>query len=68
MKIPSKIIMYIEPIAGGYEAFSDIYKITATGKTMAEVMGNAFDAVEKRFESQQKDKGQSESTIEIEFQ
>jgi hypothetical protein len=68
MKIPSKIIMYIEPIAGGYEAFSDTYKITATGKTMAEVMGNAFEAVEKRFYKQGKDQNHGESEIEIEFQ
>lgn len=60
--------MYIEKSEGGFVAFSDIYKIETTGKTMAEVMGNSFEAVEKRFAKQQKDKGHDESTIEIEFQ
>ncbi len=60
--------MYIEKSENGYVAFSDIYKIETTGKTMAEVMGNAFEAVEKRFVKKPSEKGNEETTIEIEFQ
>ena len=63
-KLRNKIKMIVEKTDTGFSAFTEKYPVFTTGKTIAELTNNAFEAVELYFE----DKGYTLTHDNIQFE
>ena len=63
-----KIIMTVEKTDTGFSAYSDNYSIFTTGRTIPELINNAFEAAELCFEGENIEVKHSDIKFEIDFQ
>jgi len=63
-----KIKMIVEKTDSGFSAFSDNKPIFTTGQTIAELIGNAFEAAQLHFEGQDIKLTHEDIKFEIDFQ
>ena len=63
-----KIKMIVERTDTGFSAFSDHYPIFTTGRTIIELIDNAFDAARLYFENDEIELTQENIKFEIDFQ
>ena len=68
MKKHKKIIMTVEKTNTGFSAYSGNYSIYTTGKTIPELINNAFEAAELCFEGQDVKLTHGDIKYEIDFQ
>lgn len=62
-----KIVMTVEKTDTGFSAFSEDYPIYTTGKSVAELMNNAYEASELYFEEESAKFEQTDLKFEIDF-
>ena len=63
-----KIIMTVEKTDTGFSAYSETYPIFTTGRTIPELINNAFEAAELFFEGSATNLNRSDIKFEIDFQ
>lgn len=63
-----KITMTVEKTDTGFSAFSDTYSIYTTGRTIPELINNAFEAAELCLEDERVQLTHSDIKFEIDFQ
>lgn len=63
-----KILMTVEKTKTGFSAYSDNYSIFTTGKTIPELINNAFEAAELFFEDLEFELKHKDIKFEIDFQ
>lgn len=68
MKLRKKIKMIVEKTETGFSAYSENYPIFTTGKTIPEIMNNAFEASELHFEGQEINLSHGDIKFEIDLQ
>lgn len=62
-----KIVMIVEKTDTGFSAYSNNYSIYTTGKTIPELINNAFESAELCFETQEVHLAHSDIKLEIDF-
>ncbi len=62
------IIMTVEKTDTGFSACSDVFSIYTTGKTIPELINNAFEAAELCFEDKDVQLAHSDINFEVDFQ
>lgn len=67
-KKSKKIMMTVEKTDTGFSAFSDKYSIYTTGRTIPELINNAFEAAELCLEDEKVQLTHSDIKFEIDFQ
>jgi predicted RNase H-like HicB family nuclease len=68
MKKNKKIILIVEKTETGFSAYSDDKPIFTTGKTIPELLNNAFEASELFYEDEKVTLTHSDIKLEIDFQ
>jgi predicted RNase H-like HicB family nuclease len=68
MKKPKKIILIVEKTETGFSAYSNDKPIFTTGKTIPELLNNAFEATEMFYEGEQVELTHSDIKLEVDFQ
>lgn len=68
MKKIKKINMIVEKTNTGFSAYSDMFSIFTTGKTIPELTNNSFEAVALHFEGQDLKLTHGDIKFEIDFQ
>ncbi|MGK0446649.1 MAG: putative RNase H-like HicB family nuclease [Polaribacter sp.] len=68
MKKPKKIILIVEKTETGFSAYSNDKPIFTTGKTIPELLNNAFEATEMFYEGEQVKLTHSDIKLEVDFQ
>ena len=63
-----KIKLIVEKTDTGFSAYSDKYPVFTTGKSIADLINNAFEATELYFEDQDVKINHSDIKLEIDFQ
>lgn len=66
-KIKRKIVLIVEKTDTGFSAFSGDFPIFTTGKSIPELMNNAYEAVELYFEEEHTKIEQKDIQFEIDF-
>lgn len=67
MKLDKKIVMVIEKTKTGFSAYSEIYPIFTTGKTIPELINNSIEATNLYFEDSGEEIVKDKIKFEIDF-